>query len=318
MHKEIGGYFELELNRGNELYNGAIKLNSGRNCFKYLLRAKKPKRIYVPYYNDKSMRETSLMEMGIEFIYYNVNKELEIDANINLKEDERILYVNYYSLKDKYVDFLSKQYGDKLIIDNTQAFFSPPLPGIDTFYSLGSKFFGVPSGGYLFTGSILNERLKEDYTYEGIRHLVGRIDLNASEFYEDFQLSKLKRNNQEIRTMSKLSQAILNSIDYEKSRLLRERNFYYLHSQLKDLNELFFTSKLNGPMNYPLLIRSEKLRKSLIDEKIYVPTYWSEILDLPGASNWEKYLSKYLLPLPIDQRYDLNDMEKIVEIIKKG
>ena len=35
--KEIGGYFELELVQNKEYHFDAIKLNSARNAFKYII-----------------------------------------------------------------------------------------------------------------------------------------------------------------------------------------------------------------------------------------------------------------------------------------
>ena len=47
--------------------------------------------------------------------------------------------------------------------------------------------------------------------------------------------------------------------------------------------------------------------------KIYVAKYWSKSPD----KYYENYLYEYLLPLPIDQRYDLDDMTKIIEVINE-
>ena len=35
--KEIGGYFELEFQEKEEYHKKVLKLNSGSNCFKYIL-----------------------------------------------------------------------------------------------------------------------------------------------------------------------------------------------------------------------------------------------------------------------------------------
>ena len=48
--KEIGGYFELELHKGGHYHPDALHLNTGRNCFEYILRAKGYKKVYIPYY----------------------------------------------------------------------------------------------------------------------------------------------------------------------------------------------------------------------------------------------------------------------------
>ena len=50
--KEIGGYFELQLRKGEHYHKGALQLNTARNCLEYILRAKKYKKIYIPYLNS--------------------------------------------------------------------------------------------------------------------------------------------------------------------------------------------------------------------------------------------------------------------------
>ena len=315
--KEIGGYFGLELHKGREYYPDAIKLNSGRNCFKYILLAQKPSKIYFPYYIHKSMMEP-IQNLDTNFEYYNIDEKFEIANDIHVGKDEKILYNNYFALKNDYILKLVNIYGDKLIVDNTQAFFCKPVPGIDTLYSLGSKFFGMPGGGYLFTKIFLDDRFEQDVSYAGMTHLLGRIDRTAYEFFEHFQESQKRRCNQKIRIMSNLTQAIASSIDYETVKMIRERNFYYLHSYLKDINELSLDiSLIEGPMVYPLLIKRDGLRQRLIENKIYVPLYWKEVLDLKGVTEEERYIVNYLLPLSIDQRYEIADMKIIADFIKK-
>ena len=72
--KEIGGYFGLELRKGKEYYPDAIKLNSARNCLKYILLAQNPSKIYMPYYMDKSMMEDSLKEI-VKYEFYNIDEK---------------------------------------------------------------------------------------------------------------------------------------------------------------------------------------------------------------------------------------------------
>ena len=48
--KAIGGYFELELASGKEYHPKAIRLNSGRNAFEFILSNNTYKRIFLPYY----------------------------------------------------------------------------------------------------------------------------------------------------------------------------------------------------------------------------------------------------------------------------
>src|SRR5690554_3350732 len=53
----IGGYFELELPVTEEFHRNAIRLNTGRNVFEYILRAKNYKMVYLPFYTCDVMLE---------------------------------------------------------------------------------------------------------------------------------------------------------------------------------------------------------------------------------------------------------------------
>jgi hypothetical protein len=53
----IGGYFSLELPLREEYHKDAIRLNTGRNCLEYLLRARGYKKVYLPYYICDSVLE---------------------------------------------------------------------------------------------------------------------------------------------------------------------------------------------------------------------------------------------------------------------
>jgi len=312
--KEIGGYFELELQEKEGYHKRALKLNSGRNCFKYILETQKVTKIYIPNYICDSIVEP-LEELNILYEFYNIDKNFEIIDDIVLKENEKLLYVNYYALKSKYIQQLSDRYSAKLIVDNTQAFFNLPIQNVDTIYS-PRKFFGVSDGGYLYVNQLSNEVLEEDLSEE-FSQLVGRIQKGASLYYENYQQAEKRLVHLPIKSMSKLTTKILNSIDYEDVKRKRERNFYFLHEELKQFNKLDIDiAEIKAPFVYPLMSDDPKLRNQLIKNKIYVAKYWNEVLGRVQVNNNEKYFVEHIIPLPIDQRYDLKDMKRIVEVIK--
>ena len=142
--KEIGGYFELELHKGGHYHPDALYLNTGRNCFEYILRAKGYKKVYIPYYTCEVMLEP-LRKCGVKWEFYHINEDFEPLISYSLATDEAFLYTNYWGLKQACVKRLAERYGKQLIVDNAQAFFASPIEGVDTFYS-ARKFFGVPMG----------------------------------------------------------------------------------------------------------------------------------------------------------------------------
>jgi hypothetical protein len=57
------------------------------------------------------------------------------------------------------------------------------------------------------------------------------------------------------------------------------------------------------------------LRKKLAAQKIFVPTYWSDLItDAPKGSVEQRYAAD-ILALPCDQRYDKEDMEVVADAV---
>ena len=183
--------------------------------------------------------------------------------------------------------------------------------GIASFNSV-RKFFGVPDGALLYSDKLLNEDFEQDTSYQRFSHLLKRIDIDAKFGYTDFQTNDNSLNDEPIKFMSNLTKNIFNSIDVNVAKIKRLENFKYLHSHLSDLNELEITLDIDDvPMIYPYLIKDETLRQKLIKNKIYVATYWNPMPD----DYQEGLFQKYLLPLPIDQRYNTLDMDRILGVI---
>jgi len=314
--KEIGGFFELELNKRNDIYhNEAIALNSGRNCLYYLLKVEKINKIYIPNYVCNAVMEP-LKKLNIKYEFYNIDKKLEIIQDIKLNKNEYILYVNYFALKDKYIKKLIKKYKNKLILDYTHSFFKYPYKNIYTFYS-PRKFFGVADGGFLYTN---NKRLnlKKSISYTNYTHLLGRFDINAQEFYNIYIQNEKKISTFKLQKMSNLTKSILTSIDYKSIKSQRLKNFKYLHNNLKYVNNLTIKKIDFVPIYYPLLLNYSvsEIKQKLITKKIYIPTLWQEVLQR-SINKYEKDFVKNMLLLPIDQRYDLKDMRYILQNLQK-
>ena len=150
--KEIGGYIEFETFRSAMLYDDGIKLNCGRNAFAYLIESRNIRKICFPKMmcdsNDKVLSDNEL-----EVRYYSIGKDLKME-DIILNDDEWLYVVNYYGqFSEEYIHWLKQKY-ERIIIDNSQAYFQEPVAGIDTLYTC-RKFFGVSDGAILYTDSEL-------------------------------------------------------------------------------------------------------------------------------------------------------------------
>lgn len=305
MTDAIGGYFELELRKGEHYHKNALRLNTARNSFEYILRARKYTKVYIPYYTCDVMIEP-LKKCNVDFVFYHINEQLEPVETYRLQPTEAFLYTNYFGLKQRCVERLAKEYGKQLIVDNAQAFFAEALEGIDTFYS-ARKFFGVADGAYLYIDKLLDIELEQDQSYDRMIHLLKRADIGAEAGYADFRHNDDSLIGQPIKRMSKITEKILCSIDYESVKDLRRANYLALDSLLKNTNgiELHMDDD-SVPMVYPYLTNDATLRQRLIDSRIYVATYWPNIKAWCDGNMLEYRLMGLLLPLPVNMEYEVN------------
>ena len=157
----------------------------------------------------------SFIKLNIPISFYHVNLDLEPEFDFStVKDNEYFLYTNYFGLKDEFIVCLSQKC-TKLIIDNSQSFYSMPLSNVPTFYT-ARKFFGVPDGAYLYADIPVKDynMLPEGKSFDRFNFLLKRVDLSAEEGYADFQLAESIINDLPIEKMSKLSDKLLSSIDY--------------------------------------------------------------------------------------------------------
>jgi hypothetical protein len=314
--KPIGGYFSLELPHGEEYHKDAIRLNTGRNCLEYILKARGYKKVYLPYYTCGVVLEP-FEKLGVSYEFYHIDINFEISDMFTLKAGEALLYVNYYGLKQSYVEQLAEKIGKRLIVDNTQSFFAKPIIGIDTFYTC-RKFFGVPDGAYLFTDKKLDEELEQDLSFERMASLTKRIDLGAEAGYGDFRDVTKALVGQPIKRMSNLTQRLMQGIEYIGIAQQRRANYQQLHAALGTSNTLSLPLEEDAvPMVYPYLASIKGLREKLIENKVFVARYWPNVMVWTTKDDIEYLLAYQMQPLPIDQRYGEEDMNRIIDIIQK-
>ena len=318
--KAIGGYFELadtDCECGRMPVDG-IALNTCRNALEYIiLQLSDAKRIYVPYYTCEAVIEP-LKRMPIEYVFYHINEHLEIADEIVLQDGDYLIANNYFGIKDAYISEMALKYGDRLIVDNAQALFAPVLPSIKAAYST-RKYVGVADGG--FAVGVTTARVvdyKEDNSSEHDSHLYIRKERGAEAGFNDYQANECKLDNQPIRRMSPKTKDILSKIDYALVIEKRRQNYEHLNNALGEINLLQLPSidSFTCPMVYPFMIDDETLRGRLIQNQVFVARYWPNVLEWCDEDELEYKLATQIIPLPIDQRYEKIEIEKIIDILK--
>ena len=322
--KEYGGYIGIEA-YGKEYFDTKIlnadivRLNAARFAIIEAIKSSGSQKLYVPIYMCKSVYDV-LEKYDIHYEKYNIdNNFMPIVDSYDFKNDI-ILVTNYYGIQgyNFYNDNISKY--RNIIFDNTQSFFSPPVLR-DNVYNVYSprKFFGVPDGAYMIGERIrmLNE-LQQDHSLERCIHLLKSLEYGTNGAYKDYLHSEESIDLSHPYRMSIITRTMLKNIDYDVAYKKRAENFNFLKEQLRDINELDLSNSNCVPMVYPLYFTSwnDDFRQYMVENKIYIPQWWKWVLNDENANTFEHSLSTSLFPLPIDQRYTINDMDYILQVVR--
>lgn len=310
--REIGGYIELEKFYLPMLHENAVALNCGRNCLAYLFQTKQISKIALPYFLCDSVKDIC-KKYDIKISYYSVDEGFR-PKKISLDEDEWLYLVNYYGQLDKeLVRYYKNLYG-RVILDNAQAYFTQALSDVDTIYTC-RKFFGVADGAFLYTDKRYDQPIESDFSYDRMHFLLGRYEKTANEFYGEYVENNKMFINEPIKRMSKLTNNFLHAIDYGLVKKVRTKNYEYLCEMLEQYNRLDI-KKVEGPFAYPLWVKNGSyIRKRLREKRIYIPMLWPNVLQDVSKDCLEYDLAENILPIPVDQRYTVDDMEYICKQI---
>lgn len=323
--KEIGGYLELELTSHiSFVHDDGALLNTGSNALEYILRhIDRIDKVWLSYYTCETVLEP-IKKLGLSYDFYRIDDQLEVKEEWfnRLGQHDYLIYNDSFGIKDDYIRQLYNRIGTRLIVDYAQSFGSPYISGSKAFYS-PRKSYGVPDGGIAYPNYGTDEYI-QDQSHNRFAHLLTRCELPAQEGLGAFRTNNESLVGQPIRRMSELTQRILSSIDMQSAAEQRRLNFNYLHKYLEATNPLApLCSRIPDtayPAFYPYYCLNEQLRRVLIDHKVFVATYWPNVLTWLGQEqdSVEYRMTKYILPLPIDQRYGIDDMERIINIINEN
>lgn len=317
--KEYGGYLPLELNEGFEYFAGyerkLLRFNSVKAALDRLLRELTPKTLWIPFYYCPSTTE-ALNRTGVSVHYYHIGSDL-LPEELPDRDGETVLLVNYFGVLDDSVKSLALSFHNaSVLIDNAHAFFCPPLmkENIYNVYS-ARKFFGVPDGAYAVGEQISAEQQALHYADETAYYLLKSCEHGTNAAYAEKKQSDLAIAA-EYAPMSMLAQKLLKNADYPSVRQRRSENFSDYQEAFVDKNGL----KLASPFPaycFPLLcLEGSVLKGALVREKIYVPTLWSSDLLRENGNSFEQDMCENGLFLPLDQRYDTQDISYLISVVE--
>ena len=308
----IGGFFELEPVSGDgaDMHASALALHNGRACLMVMLSDLSPRRVWVPHYTCDATLQP-FRETGCDMRFYAIGDRFEPLDIPPLQEGEYLLYTNYFGLCERAIDDLKAKLGDRLLVDDTHAFFRGRREGLWSFTS-ARKYFGVPDGAYLYAPKPL---ALTPQAFEAIstEHLRLRQEGRQAEAFAAYQRYERSLDTR-VFGISDFSRERLSHIDYAAVAAARRHNFMHLDQALSASNRLKLPLEASVPFCYPYLPVAPVAHARLYERGIYPPKLWADMLerDVPA---WERELAETLLPLPVDHRYGTDAMDAIVDAL---
>ncbi len=119
--------------------------------------------------------------------------------------------------------------------------------------------------------------------------------------------------------MSLISERLLSLVNFDQVRHIRNENFNYFKTQFQEFNQLRIDDNIENGFCYPLLLKKPIDKFKLHENNIFIPSLWMEATKRNNSKEYEIEckLSTEMLPLPIDHRYNLKDLERVSILIKK-
>jgi hypothetical protein len=316
---EIGSFIELELRDTGEFFQpdpDIARLNTGRGGICFTIQQMNISRIHLPYYLCPTVK-SFLLKKGIEVLPYHITDNFDPILSFNDKSTA-VLLVNYFGIfSEKKITELKTRF-QNVIVDNCPAFYCPPVKECYNVYS-ARKFFGVPDGCYV-VGPAASDGIKkynQDSSSDTSAFLLKRIEKGCSAVYPERMENEKRLDQSDILQMSDLTRRILSSVDYEYVKTKRRGNFDYAHKLFKKHNLLDpekYMDQSCVPLVYPLLVEDEDLVNRMKDNKVYTGRWWTSVLNDVPEGKFEAFLSRFMVPIPIDQRYGKEEIEYMFRI----
>lgn len=334
------GYFA-----GFEKYGHCTWLRSGREALHLVALNEKQGQgdtfILMPAYCCHSM-EDPFEKAGWRVVYYRLNEDLTVDLDflaqaLTKEKFKAILTMNFYgSASTKGAVTYVKKYKPefKVIEDFSHCTFSLDdifNQQVDYYVTSIRKSIGVCDGSVIISREPLDEsnieevetefvssrrdgqKLKVEYTYSQDKELKGIF------------FPKLRRQEGEldafegVHRISGTGQEMLKALNGSMIRYARQRNMKHILNLLGGKVESIpgIERCLNGaPFSLPILVKNrDEIQQKLAKRGVYAPVLWPICDEARGVCPVSARMADEMLSIPIDQRYNYDDIEDIAKIV---
>ena len=339
MINEIGSEFcdNVLVEYKNDFFlknENSLFLDSGRSAIKFIIRDIISEsgffKVYMPDFCCDTMIRPFL-ELGIQVEFYRVvfgNKSIDFDINFG-NDCQVVFLMNYFGFKNEKLNQISKELksrGKTIIYDATQALFVDFFEYDYAFVSLRKWFYSFDcllTKKKPFSVTLPTETNKAYIELKTKAANIKKEYLNGTfgdktTFLSLYSMSEDILDNQKEVYLG--LEHDLDSIDLKFISKKRRENAKYLIEGIKEMNIkeitlLFDDIKNDVPLFVPIStdFRND-LRKYFIENAVYLPVHWP-LTEVHKKDNVNSIYDTEL-SLVCDQRYDISDMQRILDVLK--
>ena len=311
---------------------------SGRNAIEVLFREIAEKEnVLVPDFVCATVPE-AIIRAGCTPVCYHIEEDLSFnpDEIAGYQSLTKLLYVVHFfgrKMSESEIQAIRKwkENGGIVIEDITMSLYSDASEAFGFGdYIIGSirKWLPIADGGLIISkirsfAPPVDSVVSLYSNYYQIAQILKREYINSKESDKELKDTYLKFyqesirylfSDYSIRPISPLSMNYILNTQDNASFSVRVENYKYLFAKLQNLNTVSPVVQLEeGFVPFGMVVKCERrdeLLQNLIKNDIYCNVHWR--LDFPSVSS----LSKNIMTIPCDERYNRSDMDRIVEAIE--
>lgn len=334
------GYFE-----SFEKYGKCTWLRSGREAL-YLValnlnQDKNQPVVLMPAYCCHSMVDP-FEKAGWKVVYYRLNENLTVDLQyifallVSIKP-RAVLTMNFYGSASTRaaIDTIKTEFPECICIEDfshcTFSFSEIYNEQVDYYVTSIRKSVGVCDGSVIISKAPLDETIVEDKETE---FMVARRDCQKQKAKYTYSqdaaqksifLTELRKQEGEldnftaVHRISMTGHEMLAVMNGESVRYARQKNMAHILALLKGKVESIpgLERCLSGaPFSLPILVKNrDEVQQKLAKRGVYAPVLWPICDEARAICHVSARMADEMLSIPIDQRYNYDDIEEIAKIV---
>lgn len=269
-----------------------------------------------------------LVDAGKTVSFYPVYWDNKLIQEVDTESDA-ILIMDYFGNSSSFS--VSKSYQGVVIRDVTHSLLSKQYDDADYYFGSLRKWCGIWTGGFAWAND--NHRLKTlDLSSKDYVELREKAMLEKASYIADSKTFAISQKKYYLKLFGE-AETLLDDVgveaaadrdinlavhlDVESIRAKRHANATILMQSFKDWLMFPELNHNDCPMFVPILVpkgKRNELRQYLIEKEIYCPVHWP-ISSYHVLDDRERFIYDNELSLVCDQRYNEDDMLRIIEAI---